>query len=92
MYAAQAAARSDSDWATTCSPLRNGTLLTTGYSVLNPSLRFERRCAFWCSFKTVANVGSREPQLRLHWERGRTVAKLDAIGLLVRRCTQCSAG
>ena len=37
-------------------------------------------------------VAMREPDPLVRWVRSRTVAKVDSIGLVVRRCDQCWAG
>ena len=42
--------------------------------------------------KAIAMPAAREPgPLVTRW-RSRTVAKVDSVGFVVRRCTQCSAG
>jgi hypothetical protein len=58
---------------------------------LNPLMRFQRFCALCSNWSTIVGVVSREPQLRKRLVRRRTVEKIDAIGLVVRMCTQCSA-
>jgi hypothetical protein len=53
---------------------------------------FNRRqycCAWVPSLKTMVKVAMREPQPLVPWVRSRTVAKVDSIGLVVRRCDQC---
>jgi hypothetical protein len=56
---------------------------------------FSRRQCFWASspsLKTIVSVAIREPHPLVLWVRRRTVAKVDSIGLVVRRCDQCWAG
>lgn len=40
----------------------------------------------------IANPAAREPGPLVTFVRNRTVAKVDSMGFVVRRCTQCSAG
>ena len=42
--------------------------------------------------KTIVNEASRLPQPFVRRCRKRTVAKVDSIGFVVRKCPQCSAG
>src|ERR1700686_2866986 len=54
-----------------------------------------RRQCFWASrpsLKTMVSVAIREPDPLVRWVRNRTVAKVDSIGLVVRKCDQCWAG
>ncbi len=44
------------------------------------------------SLKAIARPAAREPGPFVTRVRWRTVAKVDSIGLVVRRWTQCSAG
>lgn len=48
--------------------------------------------AAWGSFRAIARGVFREAQFLLRLILRRTVAKADSIGLVVRMCTQCSAG
>ena len=52
----------------------------------------QRACADSISLNAIASPAAREPGPLVTLVRWRTVAKVDSIGLLVRRCTQCSAG
>src|SRR5262249_22061886 len=52
----------------------------------------QRAWADSMSLKAMASPAAREPGLLVTLVRWRTVAKVDSIGLAVRRCTQCSAG
>jgi hypothetical protein len=45
---------------------------------------------FQPSLKTMVGVAIREPEPLVRWVRSRTVAKVDSMGLVVRRCDQCS--
>jgi hypothetical protein len=45
----------------------------------------ERRILSWASLKTIVRVAVREPQPLVRWVRSRTVAKVDSIGLVVRK-------
>lgn len=52
----------------------------------------QRRCADWMSLNAMAIPAARVPgPLVIRW-RSRTVAKVDSIGLVVRRWIQCWAG
>jgi hypothetical protein len=53
-----------------------------------------RQClsAHCASLKTIVKQAVRLPQPFVRAVLNRTVAKVDSIGLVVRRCTQCSAG
>jgi hypothetical protein len=42
--------------------------------------------------KCLSEEGGRDTQLRVRVVRWRTVANVDSIALVVRRCCQCSAG
>ena len=44
------------------------------------------------SLQAMASPAAFEPGPFVTFVRCRTVAKVDSIGLVVRRCTQCSAG
>ena len=44
------------------------------------------------NMNTIVNDASRLPHPFVLRCRNRTVAKVDSIGFVVRRCTQCSAG
>ncbi len=44
------------------------------------------------SLNAIARPAAREPGPLVTLVRCRTVAKVGSIGLVVRRCTQCSAG
>jgi hypothetical protein len=48
--------------------------------------------ADFASLKTIANALARDMQPLVLSVRSRTVAKVLSIGLLERRCFQCSAG
>jgi hypothetical protein len=41
------------------------------------------------SLKTIVRVAIRDPQPLVRWVRSRTVAKVDSMGLVVRKCGQC---
>ena len=42
--------------------------------------------------RRVGRVAIREPQPLVRWVRSRTIAKVDSMGLVVRKCGQCWAG
>ncbi len=50
------------------------------------------RSAFFESLNTMDRMLVRDPQSRVLAVRNRTVANVDSIGLVVRICTQYSAG
>jgi hypothetical protein len=52
----------------------------------------QRSCADSMSLNAMARAAARDPGLLVTLVRCRTVAKVDSIGFVVRRCTQCSAG
>jgi len=52
----------------------------------------QRCCADSMSLKAMASPAARDPGPLVTLVRCRTVAKVDSIGLVVRRCTQCSPG
>ena len=49
-------------------------------------------CADSISLNAMASPAARDPGPLVILVRCRTVAKVDSIGLVVRRCTRCSAG
>jgi hypothetical protein len=51
----------------------------------------QRSWADWISFKAIASPAACEPRPLVTLVRCLTVVKVDSIGLVVRRCTQCSA-
>jgi hypothetical protein len=62
-------------------------------SLATSSGGLRRRQRFWASvasLKTIVRVAIREPEPLVRWVRSRTVAKVDSMGLVVRRCDQCS--
>ena len=54
--------------------------------------RCQRFAALCHSLNTLASMVVRDKQPRVLFVRQRTVANVDSIGLVVRRCPQCSAG
>ena len=52
----------------------------------------QRSWAASSSLNAIANPAALEPGPLVTRVRSRTVEKVDSIGLLVLRCTQCSAG
>jgi hypothetical protein len=52
----------------------------------------QRRCADSMSLNAIAIPAAREPGPLVTRCRSRTVAKVDSIGLVVRRWIQCSPG
>ena len=52
----------------------------------------QRRWADSMSLNAMARPAARDPWPLVTFVRSLTVAKVDSIGLVVRRCTQCSAG
>ena len=52
----------------------------------------QRSCADSISLNAIASPAAREPGPLVTFVRCLTVAKVDSIGLVVRRWTQCSAG
>src|SRR5215471_16485838 len=52
----------------------------------------QRASAASISLNAIARPAAREPGPLVTLVRCRTVAKVDSIGLVVRRCTQCSHG
>ncbi len=52
----------------------------------------QSRCADSISLNAIASPAAYDPWPLMTFVRSRTVAKADSIGLVVRRCTQCSAG
>lgn len=51
----------------------------------------QRACAS-ITLYAMASPAAREPDPLVTFVRSRTVAKVDSIGFVVRRCTQCAAG
>ena len=52
----------------------------------------QRSCADSMSLNAIARPEAREPGPLVTLLLCRTVARVDSIGFVVRRCTQCSAG
>jgi len=52
----------------------------------------QRRCADSISLNAIASAAALDPWPLVTFVRSLTVANVDSIGLVVRRCTQCSAG
>ena len=52
----------------------------------------QRSCADSISLNAIARPAAREPGPLVILVRCRTVAKVDSMGFVVRRCTQCSHG
>ena len=52
----------------------------------------QRAWAASMSLNAIASPAAREPGPRVILVRCRTVANVDSIGFVVRRCCQCSAG
>ena len=52
----------------------------------------QRRWADSISLNAIARAAAFDPWPLVTLVRSLTVAKVDSIGLVVRRCTQCSAG
>ena len=57
-----------------------------------PFRRRQWRSAWRANMKAIVNDASRLPQPFVRRCRKRTVAKVDSLGFVVRKCTQCSAG
>ena len=75
-----------------CSPSLKRTPLTTWANSACPFNVRQFCSAVLVNLKTIARMPARETQPRVLVVRKRTVAKVDSIGIVVRMCSQCSAG
>ena len=73
-------------------PSSNFTPSITSASQCDPFRHRHVRWAQKVSLKTMVEAVSLERQPRILAVRSRTVAKVDSMGLVVRMCSQCSAG
>ena len=73
-------------------PLSNRAPARTNATRWGPLTARQRSWAASNSLNAIANPAALEPGPLVTRVRSRTVEKVDSIGLLVLRCTQCSAG